>query len=153
MWKGWRKVNSKKFKLILECCFCGNNKEVLVDLPNGWKTSESAHYSNYSLCEDHSNIYDFIDKQCFDCCFTFGKDCKLWKSFACHSSMGLDKKDLEYITAGICPKKVKDEMCGVEASFGCGYYEKFKDIDTSKKTNEGIALSKAIKEYCLKYMY
>lgn len=54
-------------KITISCCFCSNNHEREIELPQGWCVRYDNISSEIGFCPEHSIISKFCDSQCPGC--------------------------------------------------------------------------------------
>ena len=124
---------------------CSKETKHTIELPPGWAHRYDAIDDEQSgFCPDHAAVAGFADDQCPGCVGGWG-DCGLWRDFAFSGRRKLTPADFTSIECGKCPRRVNGTFtvssAGVEDL----------DLSTVAKTEAGVALALAIKDYWAAY--
>lgn len=134
-----------KYKLTVHCALCSEKHEVEIDLPAGWSGRYNGIDDETGLCPKHAAIEGFIDSQCPGCVSGWG-ECGLFSAFAFSDRRTITWRNLIDIERGVCPFRVNGTF-----AVGSGGVE-VVDLRNDVRTDSGIALAQAIRDYCRSYL-
>lgn len=133
----------KELRVNLYCCFCSNQLEIRISLPEEWHLRYAELSSEEALCPDHVIIGEFFDDQCPGCVSCWG-ECGLWRdAFFEKPERPLSDDDYFSIEKGLCPRRLNGTF-GLEVTAAGSKIQQvcIADQATSKS---GKALAIAIK--------
>lgn len=135
-----------KTKVTVSCCFCATKTAHFIEMPVGWalRYHDIEAGETDGFCPDHAPVAKFAESQCPGCVGGWG-DCGLWRAFAYSGRRTLTEDDFAQIGRGICPKRVN----GTIGMSRAGMHD--IDLSAHAKTDIGVALVSAIREYLVTY--